>query len=79
MIYLGLSFSPMNSFVSQHLNTAKNLINIFVQFVNNVPYITQGQIAGTDTLLNVTDIHIPADLTEEAAGAKFTDVRFFPV
>ena len=41
--------------------------------------IPQGQIAGTDTLLNVTDIHIPADLTEEEAGAKFTDVRFFPV
>jgi hypothetical protein len=41
--------------------------------------IPQAQIAGTDTLLNVTDIHIPADLTEEEAGAKFTDVRFFPV
>ncbi len=41
--------------------------------------IPQGQIAGTDTLLNVTDMHIPADLTEEEDGAKFTDVRFFPV
>jgi hypothetical protein len=41
--------------------------------------IPQGQIAGTDTLLNVTDMHIPTDLTEEEAGAKLTDVRFFPV
>jgi hypothetical protein len=38
--------------------------------------IPQWQIAGTDTLLNVTDMHIPADLTEAGAGAKFTDVRF---
>jgi methyl-accepting chemotaxis protein len=38
--------------------------------------IPQWQIAGTDTLLNVTDMHIPADLTEAEAGAKFTDVRF---
>ena len=41
--------------------------------------IPQGRIAGTDTLPNVTDIHIPPDLTEEEAGAKLTDVRFFPV
>jgi hypothetical protein len=41
--------------------------------------IPQGRIAGTDPLQNVTDMHIPPDLTEEEAGEKFTAVRFFPV
>ena len=41
--------------------------------------IPQGQIAGTDTLLNVPGMDIPADHPEEEAGAKLTDVRFFPV
>jgi len=41
--------------------------------------IPQGQIIGTDTLLNVTDMDIPADLTGEEAGAKLTDVRLFQV
>ena len=37
--------------------------------------IRQGQIAGTDPLLNRTGINIPADHTEKEAGAKLTDVR----
>ena len=41
--------------------------------------IPQGQIVGTDTLLNVTDMDIPADPTGEEAGAKLTDVRLFQV
>jgi len=39
--------------------------------------IPQGQIAGTDPLLNTTGMDIPADLTEGEVGAKLTDVRFF--
>ncbi len=58
----------------------KGISERIVEFVGTPnDIIPQGQIAGTDTFLNVTDMHIPADLTEEEAGAKFTDVRFFPV
>lgn len=39
--------------------------------------IPQGQIAGTDPLLNISGMDIPADHTEREAGAKLTDVRFF--
>jgi hypothetical protein len=37
--------------------------------------IPRGQIAGTDTLLNITGMDIPADRTEGEAGAKLTDDR----
>ena len=37
--------------------------------------IPQGQIAGTDTLLNITGTDIPRDLTEGEAGAKLTDAK----
>lgn len=37
--------------------------------------IHQGQIVGTDPLLNSTGIKTPADHTEKEAGAKFTDDR----
>jgi hypothetical protein len=58
----------------------KGISERIVEFVGTPnDIIPQGQIAGTDTFLNVTDMHIPADLTEEEAGAKFTVVRFFPV
>ena len=36
MMYPGQSCSPEYSFLSQHLNTLKKLLNSFVQFVNNV-------------------------------------------
>ncbi|MGB5751157.1 MAG: hypothetical protein WBM69_29580 [Desulfobacterales bacterium] len=39
--------------------------------------IRQGQIAGTDPLLNITGINIPADLIKREAGVKLADVRFF--
>jgi hypothetical protein len=38
--------------------------------------IPQGQIAGTDDLLNVTGLYNPADPTEGKAGAKLSDVRY---
>ncbi len=41
--------------------------------------IPQGQITGTDILQSVTGINIQVNHTEEEAGAKLTDVRFFPV
>jgi small nuclear ribonucleoprotein (snRNP)-like protein len=46
----------------------------FVETTNDI--ITQGQIVGTDDLLNVTGLDIPADPTEGKAGAKLTDVRY---
>ena len=39
--------------------------------------IRQGQIAGTDPLLNITGINIPTDLIEREAGVKLADVKFF--
>jgi hypothetical protein len=41
--------------------------------------IPQGQITGRDILPSATGINIQADHTEGVAGAKLTDVRFFPV
>ncbi len=54
----------------------KRIFERIVEFdgtTNNI--IPQGQIAGTDTLLNITGMDIPTDRTEGEAGAKLTDDR----